>query len=105
MNLLPYLSGEKTGAPHSQLYWRFGEQRAIRQGDWKLVKARGIDAPQLFNLKDDIGEQKDLSAAEPALTAELQQKWDAWNATLVEPSWVPAAQQNGGKKAAKNKKN
>ena len=41
VNLLPYLTGEKTGAPHEALYWRFGRQIAIRMGDWKLVKGTG----------------------------------------------------------------
>ena len=38
VNLLPYLEGKNTAAPHETLYWRFGEQMAIRQGDWKLVR-------------------------------------------------------------------
>jgi len=38
LNLLPFLSGEKTAAPHEALYWRFGEQMAIRVGDFKLVR-------------------------------------------------------------------
>src|SRR5947208_16004868 len=38
VNLLPYLEGKKTGPPHEFLYWRFGEQLAVRHGDWKLVK-------------------------------------------------------------------
>ena len=36
VNLLPYLTGEKTGAPHEALYWRFGAKHAIRKGDWKV---------------------------------------------------------------------
>jgi len=41
VNLLPFLSGEKSGAPHEALYWRFGQQIAVRKGDWKLVKGAG----------------------------------------------------------------
>src|SRR5262249_40664490 len=37
VNLLPHLKGEVTTTPHDVLYWRFGEQWAIRKGDWKLV--------------------------------------------------------------------
>ena len=37
-NLLPYLRGEKQGAPHESLYWRMGKQMAIRSGDYKLVR-------------------------------------------------------------------
>src|ERR1043166_3192828 len=40
VNLLPYLT-EKSSPPHPALYWRFGQQIALRMGDWKLVKAPG----------------------------------------------------------------
>ena len=51
MNLLPYLTGEKTEQPHETLYWRFGDQWAIRHGDWKLVAGNGGDMKgELYNL-------------------------------------------------------
>jgi arylsulfatase A-like enzyme len=103
VNLLPYVKGEVETAPHESLYWRFGQQTAIRHGDWKLVKANGIDKPALFNLKDDIGEQNDKSFSEPELVVKLQKIWDEWNSTLVEPAWKPAAQQKGGQGKGKGK--
>lgn len=99
VNLLLFLNGEKSGPPHEALYWRFGDQMAIRAGDYKLVRydgnadtltgARGqpVSAPKLYNLSADIGETKDLSAEMPDKAKELQAKWDAWNATLVQPLW------------------
>jgi arylsulfatase A-like enzyme len=90
VNLLPFLKGEKTDAPHESLYWRFGQQTAIRKGDWKLVKANGNNALELYNLAADIGEKTDLASAEPGKVKELQADWDAWNATLVEPKWKAA---------------
>lgn len=91
VNLLPYLTGEKKGQPHETLYWRFGDQWAIRRGDWKLVRSR-IDGPQpqLFNLKDDIGEATDLSEKEPERVKQLHAAWQAWNAEQKEPLWKPA---------------
>jgi hypothetical protein len=41
--LLP--GGEKSGAPHDVLYWRFGEQMAIRVGDFKLVATTATPTP------------------------------------------------------------
>lgn len=102
VNLLPYLQGEKNDAPHTSLYWRFGEQIALRQGDWKLLKVRGDTQPRLYNLKDDIGEKTDLAAAKPELVQKLQQDWDTWNATLGKPAWVPNAQQ-GNRRSARNR--
>ncbi|MCX6898084.1 MAG: sulfatase-like hydrolase/transferase [Verrucomicrobia bacterium] len=99
VNLLPFLSGEKSGAPHAALYWRFGEQMAIRAGDYKLVRydsnadtrtgarKQPVTAAKLYNLAADIGETKDLAAEQPDKLKKLQAKWDVWNATLVPPLW------------------
>lgn len=72
VNLLPHLTGEKQSPPHESLYWRFGQQTAIRHVNYKLVKATGIDQPQLFNLAADIGEAKDLSSEKPEIVKDLQ---------------------------------
>lgn len=101
VNLLPYLTGEKTEAPHESLFWRFGKQWAIRQGDWKLVASRIDDnKPQLFNLADDIGEAKDLAAEQPEKVATLQAAWDKWDADNVAAKWLPDPNKQK-KKAAK----
>ena len=86
VNLLPFLSGTKAGAPHERLYWRFGEQSAIRQGDWKLVR-RGNQPPRLFNLAEDLGEKKDLAQQNPEKRQELEAAWQAWNSQLAQPRW------------------
>ena len=44
VDLLPYLTGKNDEPPHPTLYWRFGQQKAIRHGDWNLVASR-IDGP------------------------------------------------------------
>src|SRR4051794_29379549 len=38
VNLLPYWTGTESRTPHETLYWRMGNQMAIRRGDWKLVR-------------------------------------------------------------------
>jgi arylsulfatase A-like enzyme len=92
VDLMPYLTGEKKGSPHATLYWRFGEQWAVRKGDWKLCANRidGVNSPRLFNLKEDIGEANDLSAAHPDKLEELQAEWNKWNSEQSEPRWRPA---------------
>jgi arylsulfatase A-like enzyme len=115
VNLLPYLSGQKTTAPHDYLCWRFGPQWAIRQGNWKL--AQGFDEannpqpgqpnkyhvvaqPQLFDLANDPGESKDLAGAQPDKVAALRALYDKWNAQNQEPAWVPNPNPAGKKKKA-----
>jgi arylsulfatase A-like enzyme len=107
VNLLPYLTGEKAGPPHETLYWRFGEQMAIRRGDWKLVRYGDnatIDTneswPKLYNLAQDIGEASDLAASNPEKVKELESAWQSWNAELARPLWGG----QGNQKAGKNRK-
>ncbi len=92
VNLLPHLKGEKTSAPHEMLAWRFGPQKAIRRGNWKLVDVRDMVAKtqsgwQLYDLSTDIGETENLAAEKPELVAELSKAWDEWNAKNMAPKW------------------
>jgi arylsulfatase A-like enzyme len=95
VNLLPYLAGKDDGTPHDVLYWRFGEQMAIRQGDWKLVRydpgvdgGKGRATPaRLYDLARDVGESHDLAAEEPNRRKQLEAAWQKWNATLAKPLW------------------
>ena len=87
VDLVPHLAGTVETDPHDRLYWRFGEQTAIRAGDWKLVKANGVSAPILVNLAEDIGESSDRSAANPDKKLELDSAWREWNGQLVAPLW------------------
>jgi arylsulfatase A-like enzyme len=113
VNLLPHLKGEKVEAPHDTLAWRFGPQKAIRRGKWKLVDVRDMEAKtqsgwQLYDLETDIGETKNLAAEKPELVAELAKAWDDWNAKNMAPQWhgspnedptAPARPAKAGKKA------
>jgi arylsulfatase A-like enzyme len=86
VDLLPYLTGQKQGAPHDALYWRFRvsqdpefyDRWAIRQGDWKLVKTH-MEPMGLYNLAADIGESKNLADEEPERVAAMKAAWDLWN--------------------------
>jgi arylsulfatase A-like enzyme len=92
VDLLPHLTGEDTAAPHEALYWRFGPQKAVRKGKWKLVDWRDFEAKresgwQLYDLTRDVGEKNDLAKAEPQIVAELSAAWEKWNKRNVAPLW------------------
>lgn len=42
-----------------------GPATAVRQGDWKLIYFYGIDHVELYNLRDDIGESRNLAKEYP----------------------------------------
>jgi arylsulfatase A-like enzyme len=99
VNLLPFVTGKQSGRPHEQLFWRAGQQHAARVGDWKLVNTR-TEPPMLFNLKDDIGEQRDLAQTQPEKLKELQAAFADWEKGTQPAKWVRQDQRNaeeGGK--------
>ena len=103
VDLMPYLTGANAARPHQTLYWRYGPQWAIRHGDMKLVVSKGGSGkPELYNLATDIGESRDLAAAQPAKAKELQAMWDKWSAEQA-PASAPDSPGGGGK-AKKNAK-
>ncbi|MBA4020635.1 MAG: sulfatase [Pirellula sp.] len=103
VDLIPYLLGDNSARPHENMFWRFGDQWAVRQGDWKLVVSRGGSGqPELYDLATDIGEARDLASAEPARVAELQKVYGRWNAEQSAPT--AADSDNPKKKAKRGKK-
>lgn len=88
-NLIPYLTSQRSDAPHDTLYWRFytisqetqyRSNRAIREGDWKLVRnGNPVTKTKLYNLDSDIGETTDLIDDYPDKVQELKDKWNVWN--------------------------
>lgn len=103
VDLLPYLTGAAEDRPHETLYWRFGDQWAVRHGDWKLVVGRdGGQAPGLYDLAHDIAESHNLAGAHPEVARKLQALYDAWNAEQAPPT--AAMEQNRAAKPKAQKK-
>ena len=98
VDLLPFLTGANGARPHDKLFWRFGDQWAVRVGDWKLVASR-IDElkPRLIHLAEDISEANDLSEKNPEKLKELQAAYKAWDAEQKAPLWKPAPKKKKGK--------
>ncbi len=90
-NLLPFLSGraDVAGVPHQSLFWKFGPQWAVRDGDMKLLNTPA-EGTQLFDLSKDVGEQKDLAAERPEEVKRLRETYDQWNAQNEQPRWRDA---------------
>ena len=84
MSLWPLLSGRKQAVRTDSdwLGWELFGNRAIRQGDWKLLYllkgAGGTGDWELFNLKDDPAEMHDLSAKDPERREALLKLWDEY---------------------------
>jgi arylsulfatase len=77
------------------LYWEHEGNAAIREGDWKLVRA-GRNGPwELYDMKADRTELHDLAATEPDRAHALAEKWDAW-AVRAQVKPYPNGKRGGG---------
>lgn len=86
VDLVPFASGAKTGAAHSALFWRVGNQQAMRDPRWKLSWS-GEAPPQLYDLSRDPGEARDVASEHAARVASMRKAYSEWEAPLAKPRW------------------
>jgi arylsulfatase len=92
-SMLPVLTGrrDRIHADDDFAGWELYGHRSIRQDNWKIVwdPTEGEAATwHLFDLADDRGEQRDLSAVSPSKLAELERLWDRYardNGVILAP--------------------
>jgi len=100
-SLKPFLNGETT-VVHEKNHvvgWELFGQKAIRQGDWKLLwlssKTKWLVQPAdsdewgLYNLSIDPGETNDLSVQEPETFEKMLTLWQEYadKNSVILPSW------------------
>jgi arylsulfatase A-like enzyme len=88
------------------LFWEHEGNRAVRDGDWKLVARGATGSWQLYNLKDDPSELTDLVEDHPERVAEMSGMWGAWASRAgvlpLTPYWPkPEEETNNGNERAR----
>ncbi|MEO0416159.1 MAG: sulfatase-like hydrolase/transferase, partial [Verrucomicrobiota bacterium] len=89
-DIFPWLTGEKQGDVHEYLFWQNSEPGdaerrhliAARWKNWRLYRKYDEDPWQLFNLKKDPTESKDVAADNPAIVEKLSTKHSEWLAKM-----------------------
>ena len=75
-SLMPYIRMEKKYRDE-MIFFEHEGNRAVRQGDWKLVKQ--IKKPwELFNMKEDRTEMNNLAAEMPEKFSMMKKSWTEW---------------------------
>jgi len=85
LSLLPVL-GQHRGIKRDAIYWHYphyGNQggspgSAMRQGDWKLIEFAEDNHVELYNLRDDIGETRNLAGDNTGHVAAMRQQLHKW---------------------------
>ena len=72
-SLVPIFQGQEREG-HENLYFHFGTDRALRQGKWKLVSAKG-GKWELYDLEKDRTELNDLSAKYSERVKKMSKLW------------------------------
>ena len=75
ISVVPTLLDRAGQGEHEFLYWEFhegGSQQAVRMGRWKGIRKR-LSAPlEVYNLRDDLAEQRDVAAQHPDVVAKIE---------------------------------
>lgn len=92
VSLAPVLKNPSAPMPQRSFYWHYPLDKphflggrsagSIRKGDWKLIEFFDNGHKELYNLKDDPGEQTDLAQKNKAKLAELEKELAAWRQSV-----------------------
>ena len=75
VDLLPYITAQKSGRPHDALYWAWGARKAIRVGDIKVVSINDGKTYEMFDLSIDISESNNIAGQRSPLH-DYRYSWD-----------------------------
>ncbi|MCX6896756.1 MAG: sulfatase [Verrucomicrobia bacterium] len=89
LSLAPLLHGGDT-LNRAALFWHFPHYHSnvatpmgsLRAGDWKLIEFFEDNRVELYNLKDDFSEKRNLATELPEKAAALQQQLHNWRASV-----------------------
>ena len=86
VNIIPFITGKNKGMPHEMIYLRKFDERgySVRYKDLKLVIYKD-NKPELYNLKEDIGEQNDIAKLYPKEVKKIDDIRKKWDSQLIAP--------------------
>lgn len=110
-DVLKVLTGKAANVERKvPLYWRLNMapnnlHLAIREGDWKLLAAQNFSKTELYNIKTDEKETRQLRALEPERHAALLKRLKQLNAEIEREGqdWWKRLSPNGGLPLKKNR--
>lgn len=97
VDLMPYLAGEKSEPAHEYLFWLNNQPddavrrhlMAVRWRDWRLYRKYEKDPWQLFNLKSDPREERNVAAMHVDVAEQMAARHAAWVETLAPLGSIP----------------
>lgn len=95
ISVVDALWGNKLKEEHPYLYWDYGHCRvrfdqAVRIGNWKGIRHGQSGNIQLYNLKNDIGEENNVADNHPEIVHEIE--------TIMKTAYIPSERYPVGEK-------
>ncbi len=121
ISIVPLLNGSQTLTDRTELFWHYPHHQhyqlggatpysAIRSGDHKLIEFHNDGHVELYHVRDDIGESKDLAKQQPELASQLHRRLQAWRQEvgaqmpLPNPKYDPSKPEHTPPPVRKNSK-
>jgi arylsulfatase len=77
VSLVPAFQGKQLNRQRP-IFWEHEGNRAVRDGDWKLVAKGAAGAWELYDISKDRAELHDLASREPARAKTMADAWQRW---------------------------
>ena len=88
VNLMPYLSGNKSGSPHEYLYWKNPDKDidVIRDDRYKYLRIKNDE--YIFDLKNDISEESNIIDLSKPIYDRLKYQFKLWEKDMLDPVFM-----------------
>lgn len=89
-SLVPLLKGQTGDFKRSDLFWHYPHYHsmggvpytAVRSGDWRMIEFHDGNRLELYDLKSDPHEDRNVADARPAIAKRLKSKIDLWRTSV-----------------------
>ena len=88
VNLIPYLSGNKSGFPHEYLYWKNPDKDidVIRDDRYKYLRIKNDE--YIFDLKNDLSEESNIIDLSKPIYDRLKSQFKLWEKEMIDPVFM-----------------
>jgi len=100
VSFLPLMKGKEF--EREAIFWHYPHYSnqggtpgcSVREGKWKLIEFFEDGRCELYDLEEDVGEERDVAGRELTVVAHLKSRLDAWKVSVrakipaVNPDWV-----------------
>ena len=88
VDILPYITGEKSGLPHKYLYWQNPDKDidVVRDERYKYIRIE--DEEYIFDLKNDISEEKNIINSSKPIYDRLKSQFKEWEKEMIDPVFM-----------------